>query len=246
MIIFTDIDDTLMRTARKIKGDVSKLKVGAINHKGVPLSFCDSKREKLINELIDNSVSIPVTARSIASFKNLKIGFKNHAVLNFGATILDKNLELDMAWHNFILKNSQELNQEEIFKDIMSSLSALLQEFEIETKAPKENEISVYANFRLSALISEKLNHVKEKIVEILNEKNILEKFYFYQTDRDLALIPSFIKKENAVMFLMENYYSKEDLMVGLGDHKNDLSFMSLCDFIMFPTDSMLMKLISN
>ena len=47
MIIFTDIDDTLMKTSRKIDQDVSTLTVGALNKKGKPNSYIEKKREKL-------------------------------------------------------------------------------------------------------------------------------------------------------------------------------------------------------
>ena len=71
-------------------------------------------------------------------------------------------------------------------------------------------------------------------------DKNIDHLYYFYQTDRDLALIPYYIKKEIAVKYVIEEYYSTDILTIGLGDHQNDLDFMQICDFVCFPSDSML------
>ena len=243
MIIFTDIDDTLMKTSRKIK-DVSNLKVGALNKKGEPLSFIEKKRERLIDEMLDKSITIPVTARSKVSFNNLQLKFNHHAILNFGATIITKDKNLVLSWQQEIMSKSESLNQKELFVEIEKVFAEYLRDFEV--KIATEDNIYNYMNFRDYSLTHNKLNSLKIKITDFLKNKGVETSFYFYQTDRDLALIPIFIKKENAVLFLLEKEYSKEDLIVGLGDHKNDLSFMALCDFIMFPTDSMLMKLITK
>lgn len=232
MIIFTDIDDTLIKTARKIP-DVKGLETGEITHKGENNSFIDKKRWILIQDLLLKQTCIPVTARSKASYRNLLLKFTDHAVLNFDATILNQDKKIDQDWHEHIINGSEELNQKNIFENIQNK-SEILQDFEI--KIVVENNISCYMNFK----------NLKENLTIIINELNISEKFYFYQTDRDLALIPIFIKKEHGVKYIMEKFYNENELMVGLGDHKNDLSFMKICDFIMVPTDSTLMKLIQK
>ena len=79
-----------------------------------------------------------------------------------------------------------------------------------------------------------------------MNQYKKTDKFYLYNTDRDLAVIPCFIKKEYAVSYLLEHHYPNKELSIGIGDHANDLSFMSCCDFAMLPTDSTLMKLIQK
>lgn len=239
MIIFTDIDDTLMKTARKV-ADVSSMKAGSLNHKGENNSYIDSKRLNLIQNLLLKQICIPVSARSKKSFANLLISFNHHAVLNFGATILDSKREVDLEWLNHIQSMSTQLNQDYVFKLIEKNFN--LEIFEV--KIVLEDEISCYMNYR--SYDKKSMNTLKLKIEKLLIKLSLTDKFYFYQTDRDLALIPTFIKKEHGVNYLKKNHYLENDLTIGIGDHKNDLSFMKHCDFIMVPTDSTLMNLINK
>jgi len=252
MIILTDIDDTLMRTARKVSGDPAQLKVGAIGKNGNPISFIDKKREKLIEQFIDQAISIPVSARSKTGLKSLNINFNHHAVLNFGATIVDKNGEVDVNWHALMVEESLFAKQKDAFEFVSSKLlSRLLDNREyadlkyspteklFEIKTMVEDGIHAYMNFRDFAPSREKRKILKETISTLLNQCEFSE-YYIYETDRDLAIIPNFISKRIGSKWLLDKHYSSDDVIVGLGDHANDLSFMSLCDFIMFPTDSML------
>jgi hydroxymethylpyrimidine pyrophosphatase-like HAD family hydrolase len=243
MIIFTDIDDTLMKTFRKIT-DFTSVVPGAIGHNGQHISFIDTSRQRLINKLLNEQVCIPVTARSEKSFSNLLIKFNHQAVLNFGATILNVDKTLDLDWHNSISLKSETLNQEKIFSIVQARLKNLLYDFEVKTAI--DNNIYNYLNFRDYSLNPDKITTLQKAVETVLYEQEVLSNFYFYKTDRDLALIPSFIKKEYAVDYLLTHKYSDKELSIGIGDHRNDLSFMSRCDFAMLPTDSSLMKFIEH
>lgn len=241
MIIFTDIDDTLMKTARKIE-NISSTIPGAIGNNGKNISFIDIPRQNLINKLLNREVCIPVTARSEKSFKNLLIKFNHQAILNFGATILNSDNTLDLKWHESILLKSEMLNQIKIFSAIKARLKNILYDFEIKTSF--ENDIYNYINFRDLSLNHKKIATLQKAIETVLYEQEVLDSFYFYNTDKDLTLLPKFIRKEHAVVYLINEKYNKNELSIGIGDNKNDLSFMSCCDFAMLPSDSSLMKLI--
>lgn len=243
MIIFTDIDDTLMKTARKISDNVSVIP-GARGFNGDNISFIDLSRQKLIKGLLDSQVCIPVSARSEKSFANLLINFNYEAILNFGATIINKDKSLNLEWYNSIYLKSEVLNQISIFNIVKKRLSNFIYDFDV--KISLDNGIYNYLNFRDYSLNKMKIDSLQKAIEIILYEKDVLNSFYFYKTDRDLALIPNFIKKEYAVKYLLDTHYSTKELSIGIGDHKNDVSFMSICDFAMLPTDSSLMKLIKD
>jgi hydroxymethylpyrimidine pyrophosphatase-like HAD family hydrolase len=152
-------------------------------------------------------------------------------------------------------EESKNANQKEAFNFISENLMQILlidnsyADFKdsnsdhkiFEMKTMVEDGIHAYMNFRDFAPSQEKRKVLKEAIKSLLNQCEFFD-YYIYETDRDLALIPNFISKRISAEWLIEQYYNKEDIIVGLGDHANDLSFMSICDFIMFPTDSMLNK----
>lgn len=247
MIFFTDIDDTIMKTKRKITSSLENLTIGAFSKSGEPLSYIDEKRKHFIDKILqlNNNIVIPVTARNITSFNNLNISFKHHSIINFGAIILNPDKSENIDWKNIVLGNSKNLNQSDIFIDIQKYLSIHMPNYfnDFEFKIPLDNNIS-YLNIRyMNTLI---LDNIRSLIENYLVQKNHLNDFYFYQTDRDLAIIPNFIKKELAVDFTLSNLYTNNDITIGVGDNINDFEFMSRCDFSIIPNDSSLNKLIRS
>ena len=237
MIFFTDIDDTLMKTKRKIQFQNNCI-IGAFSESGDVLSLISPERSCLI-DLISNYKVIPVTARSKDALSRVQLSFNAEKIINFGATILDEKNEVNLTWKDLILKNQLDLN-------VLSSYKIIKQELILpDNFKPIErfdDEILVFLNYRNENIsLSENIT-TKLKIEEFLIQHNL--PFYIYMTDRDLTLIPKYIKKELALEFVMKNY--EGETTIGIGDHKNDFSFMSLCDFSIIPNDSSLSKLIKE
>lgn len=246
MVIFTDIDDTIMQTKRKFapSTDFSLMMPGAVNFQGENNSFIDSQRLELIKELLLKQDCIAVSARTRAGYNNLLLTFNSYAILNFGGTIIDKNKQLVQDWHRLMINASKHLQQASVFENIEQMI--LDNKLQFDTKVANEDDVSFYMVCRSVHMNLEHIEQLKTTIVHYLTIYGLHEQFYFYQTDRDLTIIPAFIKKEKAVAYLMQHYYNTNELTIGIGDHLNDLSFMQLCNFVMVPTDSSLMKLIQK
>lgn len=239
MIIFTDIDDTLMKTKRKIK-DISSCEIGAYSESGEALSYIEPKRIDFIQNFLEKHFFIPVTARSLSALQRVQIQFNNEKVINFGAHILDKDNKIITQWNDLII------HQQNI-GNILSKIERIKKDFllpdNVQLIERNENEVFVFLNFRnKNLLLSENIDFSK-RLTEFLSLHNIGD-FYLYITDRDVTLIPQYIKKELAVEFLLERYSNMTS--VGIGDHKNDFSFMHLCDFSVFPNDSSIAKLLKE
>lgn len=241
MLIFTDIDDTLIQTKRKIKDSSSFNNIGSFDTNNEPSSFIDNSRLDFINSILLKNECIPVTARNIESIKRVNIPFNSFKVLNFGGTILNKDNSLNLEWHNkMILEQSNnnildKLNILDSTEILPSNNYKLIKFF--------EDDLFVYYNFRNTDLNIDNNILFKNKLEEYLKKENI-DNFYIYLTDRDVTLIPKYIKKNIAVEYLIN--LIKPELSLGIGDHLNDFNFMSLCDFSIFPNDSSLSKLLKG
>lgn len=239
MLIFTDIDDTLMKTKRKIK-NIELCSVGSYSESGEVLSYIEPFHSTLINDFLKQHYFIPVTARSFSALKRVQIDFPNEKIINFGAHILDKNDKLNEDWSNVILKN-------QITNNIFEKIDYIKNNFSIPSGIKLieriENNNFIFLNFRNSTLKLEDNILFSELFTNFLNQNN-LNDFYLYVTDRDVTLIPNYIKKELAVDFLIKQYPNMAS--IGIGDHKNDFSFMHMCNFSLFPNDSSISKILKE
>lgn len=239
MLIFTDIDDTLMKTKRKIN-NIENLSIGAYAESGEALSYIEPERKDFIHNFLEKHTVIPVTARSYSALTRVELVFKQEKIINFGAHILNEN--------NILLSDWQEIiNQQQVLNDIINKVDFIENHFTIPeyVKLIKRIEFEnfIFFNFRNTHLNLEENITFAKKLTDFLNNNNIND-FYLYITDRDVTMIPSYIKKERAVEFLLKKYQNITS--IGIGDHKNDYSFMHLCDFSIFPNDSSLAKLIKE
>lgn len=238
MIIFTDIDDTLMKTTRKMVS-LDDCIVGAYSKQELPLSYIDPIRQKFINELINQHISIPVTARSVETLSRVDIDFSHEKIANFGATILNSDNSLNEEWHQHILQLSCLPSYQFALKNLQSLFASdFLSHHEVITRYA--NDIFIFFNLRNSTLSLVENRTLQLKTLDHLILHKLEHLFYMYITDRDVTIIPSFIKKEYAVQFIKNKY--PHELTIGIGDHCNDLPFMNLCDFTIYPNDSLISK----
>lgn len=235
MLIFTDLDDTLMKTTRKM-GSLDSCIVGALDVDLKPSSYIDPSRQKLITTLLENNIVIPVTARSFGAMSRIQLAFKNEKIINFGATILNSDNTINNQWHNSMLNEFETKQYFEAITLLKDSLAKNLQaHYNVIERI--ENDLFIFLNLRNTKLDLEENCILADNLQQFFKLTDLSELFYIYVTDRDVTIIPSFIKKENAVKFIKNSYNMP---CIGMGDHLNDLPFMELCDFTLFPNDSLI------
>lgn len=248
MIIFTDLDDTLMKTKRKVNLN-ENLTEAAFSNKGEIISYANEKEIKMIENLINKNDTIPVTARSEESFNNLNnklFNFKKQIILNFGFSVFSEKNIKDEYWKNKMHDLSMKLNQNNLFNKIKVWFKegSFINMFEL--KERYVDTFGIFLNFRNKALNKFEIQAFKVELKHILILNGLQDDFYFYETDRDITLLPYFIKKENAVQYVKEKYYSSNDLFIGIGDNLNDINFMRICDFCISPSESSIIKNLSK
>lgn len=235
-ILFTDLDDTLFQTARKMLPAEPKLLV-ANGADGQPLSFLYAWQRDFIDWALEQMRVIPVTARGIESFKRVQLPFKDAAVCLHGAAILNPQGQLEPEWH---------ARTQDLLAPYQARLVALLatglalgEQAGLNLRGWLETvaSTSVYAVLKSNTHASE-LDPIKQLLLEHAD----LTGFYLHHNDNNLALIPTPISKGKAVAHLIQQYqaqYGRQPLF-GMGDSRSDVEFMSLCDFLAFPPKSQL------
>jgi len=241
IFIFSDMDDTLIQTARKT--DFSKKSsLFVVDKEGKPISYIYSSVEKLLRATMRNQdiAVIPTTARSIESYKrtafytdpsySTKI---EHAILNFGGIIL-KNNQIDKDWQELM---TTRYNNLQIKIDIMyDNIITLLQKRLSNDHGLK---IRLIEGFYIDILNKkDKRNEAYNRAIEETLKEYLdgIEEYYLYINGPSFALLPNFLNKSVAVKYLVERYQPL--LTIGAGDNKNDLDFMFETDFLVVPNYS--------
>jgi hydroxymethylpyrimidine pyrophosphatase-like HAD family hydrolase len=230
LIVFSDIDDTLMHTLRKAQAPGST--PGARDKDGNPSSLTSPKQAQLL-ELMRSRADrfVPVTARSAQAYARLELKFNDGCVLDFGASILDANNQLDQDWHARMVQSSEETRQCEVFEHLLGAAPAGL----LKTEHRVAYGVSCFVNLRTPAAAHADL---KARVSDTLRELGVAERFYLHCTDRDVCVLPRFIRKDLAVRHLIAREGLADGLIIGMGDSLSDVGFMGLADFMVVPAAS--------
>lgn len=243
LLFFSDIDDTLMQTARKT--DFTKQTIlWGVNKKEEPLSYMYKSTKIWLDAMIqsDEITFIPTTARDFASYKRSHFYRDTYyrskidmIILNFGAEIIYNN-DLDKEWKEIMQNsyNSLKLNIDNLYQNVNSLIKDnYSDDHGIVVKIIDKYYISIYNK-------KNRENTSKNIKLEELLKKFITDEYYLYINDSSFAILPKFLNKKYAVEFVIKKYNPIST--IGAGDNNTDLGFMKLSDFYIVPQDSQLDK----
>ena len=236
IFFFTDIDDTLIQTARKT--DFTKQTVVASYDKeGKESSFFYEGTKLFIDTIIDAGINfIPTTARNLDAYKRT-LFYKNekitYVILNFGALILVNNKE-DKEWSNYML---QKYNSIPAIDTVYNALNMKFKEesLEVTIKIIDSYYISIYNKYNLDNKII--LKKIKKQLELFLLEN---KQYYLYENGNSFGILPLFLNKKFAVEYLIKKELPL--LTIGAGDNISDLDFMKLTNFKLLPDNRLFAK----
>ncbi|MCC5611426.1 hypothetical protein LC612_32970 [Nostoc sp. CHAB 5834] len=234
--IFTDIDDTLMSTGRKTNpSEISK--VGAVSKNGgQPSSYISSHQDEILQMLLKTATDIvPVSARSEDAYKRLTLKLTSGAVLNFGQTILKPDNSLDEDWHAQMVDAAISTTDSEMLRELKDVVTANFPDDVMALEHRVTRDLDTFLNIRAMGLAWTRL---EQTVYDFLKENALENRFYVHRTDRDITVLPVYVRKGKAVKYLLDKNGWSGDTLVGAGDSLVDTCFMQHMSFALLPTNS--------
>ncbi|MGH8475979.1 MAG: hydrolase [Methylococcales bacterium] len=235
--LFLDLDDTVFQTLRKCSETEALLPVAFLAD-GEAISYSTERQINLIEDLAANWRIIPTTARNRDAFfrVNLPVEFREGAILNHGAMIIDQHGAPDPVWHERMKTRLAP------YACGFGMLERALLDFARRSDLPlkirviKEDEKPFYIVVKHRQADSDALKSVRDDCVKPFFSKLCME-VYPHLNDNNLAILPAPVNKAHAVAFLIERLRDRygEIMTMGMGDSLTDIDFIALCDYAMIP-----------
>ena len=245
-IVFMDLDDTIFQTSRKCGAGF--LRPAALDAAGQPSSYFNPQQYNFLKLLDKRSWVIPTTARNLESFRRVQLNLMQNqnqpqsqgAILDYGGLILKPTGERDQNWHEYMCGLTKQATP--MLLEIKSLVEGIIkcEGLTCQVRIISEGELNFYVlaknyNSKLSELAL-----IKSSLIELLGAEDAV---WIHSNDNNLAIIPNFLNKSEAVSYFLKTYVEKDYSglpIIGMGDSLSDFNFMHLCDFMMLPSKSQL------
>lgn len=227
-VIFTDLDDTLIQTRRKIPVGANT-SLGATDREGNPLSFFTQSQKKLLDLFsYGDAIIIPVTGRNTEALNRVLYDFDNFRAVSHGAVVLKNNNTVCCRWLSEI---EPHLNKwPELLNRCNEEIEEIINYYQLDarTRVIIDNDIPSYISVK-----------GQEDALRVIGQHNGLRKsFSMHENGRNHAILPPYASKKKAVEYIMKQLnVDANDLVIGLGDSLSDLDFMQSCQFSMIPVN---------
>lgn len=227
IFIFTDLDDCLFQTRRKCPDDVA-LTTAAVDRQGAALSYCTPQQQALL-ALLGNGTLIPVTGRNTAAVKRVQIPFASFRITSHGALVFGANGQLDPDW--LALRRDEFAFWGERMQAVTAQVQALLTDTTaVRCRIIDDHDWPVYVSIKGA---EQALDALSAAVQELWSDPQA----HIHRNGENMALLPPYARKEQAVAFLMERLRKEHSnpLFIGLGDSVTDVPFLALCHYAMTP-----------
>jgi len=241
--VFTDLDDTLFQTARKVRdADIAGTVQVARALNGQHGLMTRSQATLL--DWIAPERAIPVTARGSEAFSRVGLRFGGQAIVANGAVILDGDGVADPEWQARVMAalapHRAALDAlPDRARGIAATIGAGIRTWLVEEPVCG----GVYAVVKVEPGTPES---ALSQIAPLWRE-TVAGPWRVHLNGNNLALIPPGISKAAATGFVLERLRRGGPVLtIGIGDSSSDLEFMRLCDLWMTPTGSQLDRTVAG
>ena len=229
-IFFSDLDDTIFQTARKMQPapDPDRLVSEALNGSH---SYMSARQAAMMDWLLATTRFIPVTARSTEALARCRLPFADHKICTNGAVILRPDGTPDPDWSERTRK------QAVAAAPMLDALVAFVRD----QTAPDQYRAWIVEEFGTGCYFCVKSNGTADALDGIDERLRGLAgpTFSRHRNDNNLSFTPPGISKQHAVEYLLPKVMGDQKLPVfGMGDSLTDLPFMACCDLMVVPRRS--------
>ena len=242
-IIFTDLDDTLFQTKRKVIHPEKALFVASMTASGAPSGYQTQKQKLFTDHLLSSCEVIPVTARSLDQLNRVTVAFTSWRVAAFGSLILSCDGDIDLTWKQSVLVQCQA--NEDYFKVLNDKVNQVAQQLHIPISGGIKYE---YSDAPVHVSFKHEDRHSIAELYALAQSVNDLMAMpatvSFHKNSNQITWYLNRVDKRAACQYLAEHRISdfKNRLSLGMGDSLSDLGFMKTCDYVVSPSNSQIIN----
>ncbi len=232
IVVFTDIDDTLIQTKRKCESGV-EMAVTAIDKDAQPASFSSVGQLHLYN-WCNGQRLIPVTGRNKEALDRVSLPFNTYKVIDHGAIILDEENKIEADWLQVLTNESTEW--QEILDHYVAEVLTIIteQRLSLRCRVISDFGFPCYISIKGEPSDLTKLESIAARFCQLADNARV------HINGKNMALLPPYACKKRAVEFLQKILIAHHGslLFLGVGDSTSDLAFMASCHFQVIPSVS--------
>lgn len=228
-IVFSDLDDTLFQTARKMSEPHCDTRLASVATNGSH-SYMTEAQAAQVSWLVETTRLIPVTARSTEALSRCKLPFKDYRIASNGAVVQEPDGRTDPVWDKRITQISETwwklLSMMDDFVAARNGTQGLRHWIVEEDSRP------IY--FCVKSNRGEDLLDEMEDKLDFFTQGDLFK----HRNGNNLAYMPHEISKRSAVEYLIDKLADVGTPVWGMGDSITDLPFMQACQMMVVPVGS--------
>jgi hydroxymethylpyrimidine pyrophosphatase-like HAD family hydrolase len=229
-IFFSDLDDTIFQTARKMRDAPAPERLASEALNGSH-SYMTEPQALMMDWLLGSTRFIPVTARSTEALERCRLPFADHRICTNGAIVLLPDGTPDQDW----------LRRSRLEADAAANALRALVDFVQQETEPGRYRCWIVEEFGTGFYFCVKsngeaaaLDAIDAPLSQIAGDRMVR-----HRNDNNLSFTPAGISKRFAVDYLSAKLLTELRVPVfGMGDSLTDLPFMAACDMLVIPKQS--------
>lgn len=229
-IVFSDLDDTLFQTARKMEETPREDLLASVATNGSH-SYMTEAQSAQFDWLNSTTRLIPVTARSTDALSRCQLPFKDYLVASNGAVILGPDGTPDRLW----MQRQQGISME--WGKMLGALDRYVAEKE---NADTSLRHWIVTEMDMPIYFCVKSNIGEERLddIEVKLDRLVSGELFKHRNGNNLAYMPHRTSKRAAVEYLIDKLADARTPIWGMGDSMTDLPFMRACQMMVIPVGS--------